>query len=140
MAKVNFGNTVKIHYAVKLDDGTVVDSTFDHEPFTFTLGMAQTIPGFELAVMGMSPETSKTVKVLTDDAYGPHYPELISVMDRKEFPDDFQFEVGQRLEMPQLGGIIVTVLDVSETTVTLDKNHPLAGKDLIIDIKLLEIL
>jgi len=94
MAEVHFGNTVKIHYVVKLEDGTVVDSTLEHEPFTFSTGSGQVIPGFETAIMGMSAGTSKTVTVPVEDAYGPYYKELIKEVDRSEFPDDFRFEIG----------------------------------------------
>jgi peptidylprolyl isomerase len=142
MATANFGNTVKVHYTVKLDDGTVVDSTIEHGPFTFTLGMAQAIPGFEKAVMDMSPGTSKSVAIDVEDAYGQYYKELIKEVDRSKFPADFKFEVGQHLEIPRGDGQsdLVTVVGVSEKTVILDTNHPLAGKNLTIDVQLLEIL
>lgn len=142
MAEVDFGNTVKVHYAVKLNDGEVFDSTFDLEPLTFTMGIGQVIPAFEQAVIGMTPGTSKTIRVSSDEAYGQHNKELITEVDRKEFPADLKFEVGQLLQIPQIGEqpILATVLKVSESSVTLDMNHPLAGKDLIIDIQLIEIL
>ena len=142
MAEVNFGNTVKVHYSVKLEDGTVVDSTLEHEPFTFTTGAGQAIAGFESAILGMSVGTSKTVKVPVEDAYGPYYKELIKEFDRSDFPDDFTFEIGQHLELPLQEGQfgLATVLNVTEKTVILDGNHPLAGKNLTIDIQLLEIL
>jgi peptidylprolyl isomerase len=142
MVTANFGNTVKVHYTVKLDDGTVVDSTLDHDPFTFTLGMFQAIPGFEKAVIGMSPGTSKTAKVDVEDAYGQYYKELIKEVERDKFPADFKFEIGQHLEVPRGDGQsdLLTVVGVSEKTVIFDTNHPLAGKNLTIDIQLLEIL
>lgn len=142
MAEANFGNTVKVHYAVKLDDSTVFDSNFNLEPLTFTIGQGQVIPGFEQAVIGMSPGTSRTVRVLSDEAYGPYNKELVSEVDRKEFPADFKFEVGQHLQIPQgfEQPMLATVLNVSEARITLDINHPLAGKDLTIDIQLIEIL
>jgi FKBP-type peptidyl-prolyl cis-trans isomerase 2 len=142
MNTATFGKTVKVHYRVKLDDGTIVDDTRDHEPFIFTLGMMQVIPGFELAVMGMSPGTSKTVEVDVEKAYGPRFRELVTEVDRSDLPADFKFEVGQHLEMPREDGQydIVTVLNITEKTVTLDKNHPLAGKNLTLDIELLEII
>lgn len=142
MAEVHFGNTVKVHYSVKLDDGTVVDSTLDKEPFTFTTGAGQVIPGFERAVLGMSTGTSKTVKVDVEEAYGTYYKELIKEVDRSEFPADFKFEVGQHLELPHPDGQfgLVTVLNISDKTLVLDGNHPLAGKELTIEIQLLEIL
>jgi peptidylprolyl isomerase len=142
MAEANFGNSVKVNYAVKLDDGTVFDSTFDLEPLTFTVGLGQVIPGFDQAVIGMTPGTSKTIRVSSDEAYGPYNKELVSEVDRKEFPADFKFEVGQHLQIPQgfEQPMLATVLNVSESRITLDINHPLAGKDLTIDIQLIEIL
>jgi peptidylprolyl isomerase len=141
MAQAHFGNTVKVHYTVKLDDGTVFDSTKDHEPFTLTIGLGAAIPGFEKELMGMSAGESKTVKVSVEDAYGAYYKELIKEVDRDQFPDDFKFEIGQRLEIPGENGqsALVTVLGVSEKSVILDTNHPLAGKELTIDIELLEV-
>lgn len=142
MAQAQFGNTVKVNYTVKLDDGTVVDSTLDHKPFTFTVGLGAVIPGFEKEIMGMRAGASKTVKVPVEEAYGPYYKELVKEADRTKFPADFKFEVGQQLELPREDGQsdLVTVLQVSEKTVILDTNHPLAGKELTIDIELLEIL
>jgi peptidylprolyl isomerase len=142
MAQAQFGNTVKVNYTVRLEDGTVFDSTKDHEPFTFTVGLGATIPGFEKEIMGMSTGESKTVKVSVEEAYGPYYKELIKEVDREEFPEDFKFEVGQRLELPGGNGqkALVTVLGVSEKSVIFDTNHPLAGKELTIDIELLEVL
>ncbi len=142
MAQAQFGKTVKVHYTVRSDDGTVFDSTKDHEPFTFTIGFGAAIPGFEKEIMGMSAGESKTVRVSVEDAYGPYYKELIKEVDRTEFPADFNFEVGQRLELPGGDGqsALVTVLQVSEKTIIFDTNHPLAGKELTIDIELLEVL
>jgi peptidylprolyl isomerase len=142
MAQAQFGNTVKVNYTVMLDDGTVFDSTKDLGPFTYTIGLGSVIPGFEKEIIGMSTGESKTVKVSVDDAYGPYYKELIKEVDRSQFPEDFKFEVGQHLELPSGDGqsALVTVLGVSEETVILDTNHPLAGKELTIDIELLEVL
>ena len=141
MAKAQFGNMVKVQYTVRLDDGTVVDSTKEHGPFTFSIGLGATIPGFEKEIMGMSAGESKTVKLSVDDGYGPYYRELIKEVDRDKFPAEFKFEVGQQLELPGADGqsAVVTVLQVSEKTVILDTNHPLAGKELTIDIELLEV-
>ena len=142
MAVVNFGNTVKVHYTVRLDNGTVVDSTHEQEPFQFTIGMGQAIAGFETAIMGMTVGESKTVKVDVEDAYGPYYKELVTEIEKDKFPPDFQFEVGQHIEIPHPDGQreLLTVFKVAEKTVVMDRNHPLAGKNLTIDIKLLEIL
>jgi peptidylprolyl isomerase len=141
MAQAQFGNTVKVHYTVRLDDNTVVDSTKDHDPFMFTIGLGAVIPGFEEGIMSMNAGESKTFKVSAEDAYGLYYKELIKEVDRDKFPDDFKFEVGQRLEFPREDGQadLFTVLQVSEKTILLDTNRPLAGKELTIDIDLLEV-
>ena len=142
MTDAQFGRTVKVHYTVRGEDGAVVDSTEGHEPFTFTVGTGAVIPGFEVAIIGMKVGESKTVKVPVDDAYGPYYKELIKEVDRETFPDDFTFEVGQHLHIPgpDNQSQLVTVLKVSEKTLVFDLNHPLAGKELSIDIQVLEVL
>jgi len=142
MAKAQFGNTVKVQYTVRLDDGTVVDSTKEHGPFTFSIGLGAVIPGFEKEIMGMSAGESRTVKLSVEDGYGPYYRELVKEVDRDKFPDDFKFEIGQRFEIPNEEGqaALFTVLQVSKKTVILDTNHPFAGKELTIDIELLEVL
>ncbi|MEW6054470.1 MAG: peptidylprolyl isomerase [Nitrospirota bacterium] len=142
MAVADFGRTVKVHYTVKLEDGTVVDNTRNHEPFIFTVGTGQVIPGFETEVIGMSLGEKKSFKVPVEDAYGEYYKELVTEVDKKEFPDDFQFEAGQHLEFPGTDGQVglATVLKVTDTTVIFDRNHPLAGKELFMDIEILEVI
>lgn len=141
MTQAKYGDTVKVHYTGKLEDGTVFDSSIDHEPLQFTLGGGQVIPGFEQAVVGMNLNESKTVKIPVDKAYGPHREELVAVIDRSQLPADLNPEVGQPLEGRQADGqiIMAEVIEVSESSVTLDANHPLAGKDLTFDIQLVEI-
>ena len=140
--KAKEGNTVKVHYTCKLEDGTVFDTSVNRDPFQFTIGKGQVIPGFEQTVLGMSPDESKTVKVPMDQAYGPRRKEMVEEVDRKQFPADWKPEVGQQYQIPQAQGQpkVVTVTDVSESKIVLDTNHPLAGKDLIFDVQLLEIL
>ncbi|MHC1585063.1 MAG: FKBP-type peptidyl-prolyl cis-trans isomerase [Candidatus Syntropharchaeia archaeon] len=142
MAQAKIGDTVKVHYTGKLEDGTVFDTSIDREPLQFTIGERQIIPGFEEAVVGMSPGESKTTKIPSDKAYGPHHRELVVVVNRSQFPENFEPVVGEQLEIRQPGGhpILVMVTEVSESTVTLDANHPLAGKDLTFEIELVEIL
>jgi peptidylprolyl isomerase len=141
MAQAKSGDTVTVHYTGKLEDGTVFDSSVDRDPLQFTLGEGMLIPGFEQAVFGMSPGESKTAKVSADEAYGPHREEMVVEIGRQEFPPHFQPEVGQQLQIPQADGRVarLIVTDVSEQKVTLDANHPLAGRDLTFDIQLLEI-
>ena len=142
MAQAKIGDTVRVHYTSKFEDGMVFDTSIEDDPLEFTIGDGQVIPGFEDGVIGMSTGESKTVKATVDRAYGPHRDDLVLVVDRKQLPADLEPEVGQQLEGRQEDGqiILATVIDVTESSVTLDANHPLAGKNLIFDIELIEIL
>ena len=142
MATVKDGDTVKIHYTGKLDDGSIFDTSKDRDPLEFTIGMEEIISGFEKAVVGMNTGDSKTVKVTSDEAYGPHLKELVATVKLEEFPEQLNPEVGQQLQIPQENGkkLIVSVTDISGSNVTLDANHPLAGKNLTFEIELVEIL
>ncbi|HEC23760.1 MAG TPA: peptidylprolyl isomerase [Chloroflexi bacterium] len=142
MAQAKSGDTVRVHYTGKLVDGTVFDSSVDRDPLEFTIGAGQVIPGFEEAVVGMAPGDSKTATIPSAMAYGPHHAEMVLVVARTEFPEDLNPEIGQLLQIRQPDGqsFVVTVTEVSGTSVTLDANHPLAGKDLVFEIQLMEIL
>lgn len=142
MTQVKTGDTVKVHYTGKLEDGTVFDSSANREPLEFSVGSGGIIPGFESAVMGMSPGESKTANIPPDQAYGSHNPERVVVVERQQIPADIPLEVGQQLQIGQPNGqaIPVLVTDVSDSKVTLDANHPLAGENLIFDIELVEIM
>lgn len=143
MAQAQLGDRVKVHYTGRLDDGTVFDSSIITDPLEFTIGEREVVPGFEEAVIGMSPGESKNVKIPVDKAYGPRREDMTIVVDRDKFPPDIEPEVGQQLEIRQREDgqtFPVTVTDVSESSVTLDANHHLAGKDLTFDIQLLEIV
>ena len=135
------GDTVQVHYTGTLSDGTVFDTSVEREPLEFTLGEGQMIPGFEQAVLGMSVGESKTVTMPSEDAYGPHREELTLVINREELPGGLNPVIGQQLQMTRSdGGIaIVTVTDVSDSTITVDANHHLAGKDLTFEIELVTI-
>jgi len=141
MAKAKSGDRVKVHYTGSLDDGTVFDASANRPPLEFTIGEGQLIAGFEQAVIGMNPGESKKVKIPVKDAYGPHSDEMVLVADRKELPEGLDPEVGQMLQMlePDGGRIILRVTGVTDTSVTLDANHPLVGCDLNFDIELVEI-
>ena len=141
MVQAKHGDTVKVHYTGRLDDGTVFDSSADRDPLEFQIGAGNVIPGFERAVLGMSSGESKTEVIPTDDAYGPYMEEMVIVIDRQQMPAELEPEVGQQLHIQQPDGnvIPVTITDVSNGTVTLDANHPLAGEDLTFDIQLVEI-
>ncbi len=142
MAQAKQGDTVQINYTGKLGDGTVFDTSLTRHPLQFTLGKGQLIAGFEQAVLGMSAGEKKTVVVPAEEAYGPRREESVVAMERKNLPADVNPQVGQRLEITQADDqtALVTVTDISETSVTLDANHPLAGKALTFDIELINII
>lgn len=141
MAAAKKGDKVKVHYTGRLEDGTVFDTSVERGPYEFTIGQSKIVPGFAEAVVGMKPGQSKTVEIPAKKAYGLHRKDMIAVIERSKLPADLNPEVGQRLRIDQADGqkIPATVVEVSDSTVTLDANHPLAGKDLVFDIELLEI-
>lgn len=141
MAQAQRGDTVKVHYTGKLDDGTVFDSSVGREPLEFTIGEGGIIPGFEQAVLGMAQGESKTETIPVEDAYGPYIEEMVLTVDRQQMPAELKPEVGQQLQLQQPDGQLIpmTITDVSGSTVTLDANHPLAGENLTFDIQLVEI-
>jgi peptidylprolyl isomerase len=136
------GDLVKIHYTCKLANGTIIDSSSGNEPLKFTLGKGEVIKALEDAVMGMRVGQLKTVNVPAEKAYGHHREEWVLDMGRDKLPGDWNPEVGLYLEIPREKGesSMATVTHVSQSTVRLDFNHPLAGKALIFEISFLEII
>jgi FKBP-type peptidyl-prolyl cis-trans isomerase 2 len=135
------GDVVQVDYTGKLADGTVFDSSIGREPLEFTLGAGQVIPGFDKAVLGMKVGEKKTVTIPADEAYGPHRDDLILEVPREKLPSDMTPEVGLQLGLRQSDGrtSVVTITSVSDNVVTIDANHPLAGKDLTFEIELVKI-
>lgn len=141
MSQAKKGDSVKVHYTGKLDDGTVFDSSVGREPLDFTVGAGQLIAGFDEAVVGMAAGEKKTVRIAAEQAYGPHNPEMTLQVPRSDLPADIQPELGMQLEASQEGGhsMVVTVVEVTDESVTFDANHPLAGKALTFDIEVVEL-
>jgi peptidylprolyl isomerase len=143
MKQAQYGDTVKIYYTGLLEDGSIIGTTHDHAPLEIKLGEREIISGMEEAIVGMVQRESKVVNVPTDKAFGPRKEELIFTLDRGKLPSHFQPEVGQQLNISRKDDEVfnapVTVVDIRESYITVDANHPLAGKDLIIDLELLEI-
>lgn len=142
MAQVKVGDTVKIHYSGFLMDGTIFDSSLEGEPFEFTLGDGSVIPGFDAALLGMAEGEEKTLAILPEHAYGPRDEELVAEIERDQIPPEIVPEVGAILQISSEEGeasnvIITRVTDIS---ITLDGNHPLAGQELIFEVKLLEVV
>ena len=142
MTQAKQGDTVNVHYTGKLEDGTVFDSSRSRHPLQFTIGKGQVISGFEQAVIGMNLGESKTARIPVDQAYGPRQNDRIVTVERAQLPPGLNPLVGQRLELTQTDDqrILVTVSAMTDTTLTLDANHPLAGKDLFFDIELVKIV
>lgn len=149
MAQAKKGDKVKVHYTGRLEGGEIFDSSecaeddcgCDTGPMEFTIGEGEVISGFEKAVIGMSEGEAKTFTVPVEEAYGQRNEEMVVAVERSHVPADLTPEVGMRLEVTQEDGreFPVVITEVSETHVTLDANHPLAGRDLTFDIKLVEI-
>lgn len=142
MAQAKAGDKVKVHYTGTFDDGTVFDSSLDRGPLEFTLGGGQVIAGFDRALIDMEPGQKKTVNIPAAEAYGPRSEELIAEIGRERLPADLQLEIGQQLQLSLADGeeAVVLIVDLSETSVTLDANHPMAGLDLNFDLELVEIV
>ena len=142
MAAAKDGDTVNVHYTGKLKDGSIFDSSEENEPLKFTIGEGQVIPGFEKTVVGMNPGETRTAEIPHDQAYGPYQEDLQFSVERSILPEGMNPEVGQYLQMHQNDGNIfnVKVTDITDKQIQLDANHPLAGEDLVFDIKLVEIV
>lgn len=141
MTEVKPGDTVHIHYTGTLADGEVFDSSDGREPLKFEVGSGQIIPGLDQALPGMSVGDKKTVEVPADQAYGPVDPNAMQQVPREGIPDDIPLDPGTQLQVqsPQGQVLPVTVVEVTESHVVLDANHPLAGRDLTFAIELVEI-
>ncbi len=141
MPKVKSGDTVKVHYTGKLEDGRVFDTSREREPLEFEVGANTIIPGFEEAIIDMEPGETKDVEVSSEKGYGQRRDDMIVTVERHEIPENIDPQVGQVLQIQPKDAqpINVVVLESDEKAVTLDANHPLAGKDLFFEIELLEI-
>lgn len=132
------GDTVQVHYKGTLADGSVFDSSEGRDPLQFTLEAGQVIPGFEKAVEGMQVGERKTITIPADEAYGQRSERAMLQVPREQLPPEIEPEVGLQLVMQRADGqqIPVVVAEVTETHVTIDANHPLAGHDLTFEIEL----
>jgi peptidylprolyl isomerase len=141
MSKAKEGDTVKVHFEGYLEDGTIFGSTIGEEPFEFTIGQRNMLPGFENAVIGMQKGKTKTITLPPEEAYGPYKEERIFTTARSGFPDHVKLEVGKRLQVRLKDGQIAfaTIKYITDNDVILDVNDPLAGKVLSFKIELVEI-
>jgi len=142
VSQAALGQTVKVHYTGTLNDGSVFDTSKDAEPLTVTIGKGELIPGFEDALLGMAAGDSKNVTIAAEDAYGPRRADLVQEIGRDQFPPDMELEAGGAVLIrgPDGQPMRLMIQELSEESVTLDANHPLAGQDLTFALKLVEIL
>ena len=141
MTQAKAGDTIRIHYKGTLQSGEVFDSSVGRDPLEFELGSGMIIGGLDKAIHGMAMGEKKVAEIPCLEAYGPINPAARQPVPRTEFPDDIPTEVGTQLQMQSPEGqvIPVTIVDVTETEVTLDANHPLAGQDLTFDFEVVGI-
>jgi len=132
------GDTVKVNYTGKLDDGSIFDTSEGREPIQFTIGSGQMIAGFDEGIRGMTVGETKTITLTPDQAYGEHTDDRVIRVGKDAFPPDLELTEGMQLQAPT--GMPVTVLKVDADSVTIDANHPLAGKTLSFDVTLVEII
>lgn len=142
MTQAKTGDTVRIHYTGRLTDGTQFDSSEGKDPLEFKLGSGQVIKGLDKEVDGMEVGTKSTVTIAADDAYGPRNPAQVQKVERSVIPAEVDVKIGMQLGANTHTGqqISLTVVEVTDTEVTLDANHHLAGQDLVFDVELVEIV
>ena len=141
MTQAKTGDTVRIHYKGTLSDGTVFDDSTGRDPLEFVIGSGQIISGLDAAIPGMAVGDKKTVEVPATEAYGPIDPNARQEVPRAEIPDDIPLEIGTQLQVQTPQGQVLTVMvfQVTDDTVTLDANHPLAGRDLTFEFEIISI-
>ena len=141
MSQAKTGDTVKIHYTGTLDDGSEFDSSSGRDPLEFTVGSGQVIPGFDKAVEGMAVGDQKQVRIEAEDAYGERSDQMIQEVPKSALPDDLEPKEGMGLQARGQDGRVInlTVTEVGDDSITVDGNHPLAGKPLNFDIELVSI-
>ncbi|MCG8342600.1 MAG: peptidylprolyl isomerase [Chlorobiales bacterium] len=142
MPEAKQGDTVKVHYTGKLDDGSIFDTSAEREPLEFTVGAGTVIPGFEQAVIGLQPGESRETTIDATNAYGQRSSDLVTEVKREQLPQDLEVSVGQQLQVSMANGqtAVVMVTDITDTSIIIDANHPLAGQDLTFSIELVEIV
>ena len=134
------GDQVRVNYIGRFADGSIFDSSEGHDPLEFTVGAGQVIVGFDQAVIGLKPGDSRKVVVPPEEGYGEHLPEMVAEIERHLIPDHDKLALGSMLEVSLENGqsLEVQVVELSDDSVVLDGNHPLAGKELHFEIALLE--
>ena len=139
--KATVGDTVRVHYEGFLEDGNLFGSSRNSEPLEFTIGERTLIPAFETAVVGMEEGDTKSVSVAPEDAFGERREELVRTIDKEQLPSHIDPQIGKVLEIRAEEGenVRAQITDVTEDRLTIDANHPLAGRRVTFEIELVEI-
>ena len=137
MSVVAAGQKVKIHYTGTFDDGEIFDSSREVDPLEFEVGAGQVIAGFDAAVLGMAVGETKKIRLLEGEAYGPYNSEMVFDADPSQFEEEIALEVGQQFQTEMEDGtpLLLTVKSIEGEKITLDANHPMAGKVLNFDLE-----
>ena len=141
MKEVKIGDKVKVHYTGRFPDDQIFDSSEGKEPLAFTVGDKQVIEGFDSAVTGMKVGEKKTVTIDAAEAYGPRHDHLVVEVERSNIPAEIDIKEGIQLEMirDDEERMVVTVVGLTDEFVTVDANHPMAGRDLVFDLELVDL-
>ncbi len=142
MQQVKNGDKVRVHYHGKLTNGETFDSSNGCEPLEFEVGSGKVIKGFDAGVTGMKVGEKKSINIPVDEAYGPLNPAMMIEYPKTQFPKDMPLELEMPLIMSSASGeqIEVKISEIKEEVIILNANHPLAGKELIFDLELVEIV
>ncbi|MBU0681399.1 MAG: peptidylprolyl isomerase [Proteobacteria bacterium] len=138
---IEAGNLVSVHYTGTFEDGEVFDSSQGRDPLSFQVGAGQMIQGFDQAVLGMKQGENKKITLAPEEAYGPRDEELLIDIPAEQFPEEMKLEKGMMLQLTNQAGqpVPATVAEISEESVKMDVNHPMAGKTLVFDIEIVEV-
>lgn len=141
MQQVKNGDKVEVHYEGRLADGTVFDSSKGRQPLEFEIGGGTVIQGFNDGVTGMSVGEKKVVNILSNEAYGSRQDDLFLEFPKERLPPDITPVIGTSLDMSDENGkaFPVIIYEITDDTIILDANHPLAGQDLTFNIELVSI-
>lgn len=141
MTTAEHGTTVHIHYTGRLNDGSVFDTSEGRDPLAFEMGSGQVIPGLDKGMRGMAVGDKKTIEIACAEAYGEHFAEGVQVVPRDQLPPEMEPQIGMQLQANSPDGqtVMFVITAVDDANVTVDANHPLAGKDLTFDVELVAV-
>lgn len=139
--EVKLNDSIKVHYTGTIESGEVFDSSLERDPLEFIVGEGKLLKGFEEGVVGMKVDDSKEISIPSAEGYGELRPDLVAEVDKKNLSPEIEPVVGMELmsKYPDGSDVVVRIVEVKEDTITVDANHPLAGRDLKFNITILDI-